>query len=113
MHELSIAQAIIDQAQDIATREQGRVSAVTVTIGSLSGVDPDALDQAFEIASEETALSGARLVIEKVPARIMCHSCNRESSPDFLSPTCLNCGSCDFEIVAGRELIIKSVDLDG
>jgi hydrogenase nickel incorporation protein HypA/HybF len=71
MHELSIAMSMIDVAQEEAARRGGEpvipVTAIYVKIGTLSGVTPDALAAAYELARESTALSNTRLVIEEVP----------------------------------------------
>ena len=48
MHELSIATAIIERADELARADgTDAVSAVTVRVGELSGVVPDALTFAF------------------------------------------------------------------
>jgi len=112
MHELSIAQALVEQVQSIATRENAKITAITVSLGTLSGVDADALDQAFKIIVEDTSLMNSRLEISKIPARIVCHSCNRESSPEFPFFACLHCGSLNFEISAGRDMLLQSVELE-
>jgi len=111
MHELSIAEALVQQVQSIALNEHSSVTSITVSIGALSGVDPEALDQAFRIAAEDSPFKGAALVIENVPARVLCHSCRKESSPDFPLFACQDCGSMDFEIISGRDLLLKSMEL--
>ncbi len=68
MHELSIAMSMIDVAEEeAATRGSQPVTAIYVKIGALSGVAPDALSAAYELARENTDLANARLVIEQVP----------------------------------------------
>jgi hydrogenase nickel incorporation protein HypA/HybF len=67
MHELSIAMSILDGAEEEAeNRGGGRLSAIYVKVGSLSGVVPDALLAAYELARENTSMSDCRLVVEKV-----------------------------------------------
>ena len=112
MHELSIAQALVEQVQSIATNEHSKITTITVSIGTLSGVDPEALDQAFTIAVDDTPLKDSKLQIEKNPARVICHSCNKESSPDFPFFACQHCNSFDFEIISGRDLLLKSIELE-
>ncbi|MFK4144611.1 hydrogenase maturation nickel metallochaperone HypA [Streptomyces sp. NPDC004065] len=112
MHELSIAAAIVDRAGALA-REDGTdtVSAVTVRVGELSGVVPDALDFAFEVAREGTALAGARLVVEQVAARAYCAPCAREFAvgmPPFF--WCPDCDRPSRELRSGRELEITGIE---
>ncbi|MEU0222561.1 hydrogenase maturation nickel metallochaperone HypA, partial [Streptomyces sp. NPDC006265] len=70
MHELSIATAIIERADELARADgTAAVSKVTVRVGELAGVVPDALGFAFEVARDGTALAGAHLVVEQIPAQ--------------------------------------------
>jgi len=112
MHELSIAQALIEQLQAIAIKERGKITAINVSIGSFSGVDADALDQAFTIATEDTPLAGSKLKINRIPAKTKCHSCNRESCPEFPLFECQYCGSMDCEMISGRDMLLQSVELE-
>ena len=66
MHEMSICQALMDQVERIAT-EQGakQVDSIVLSIGPLSGVEPDLLSRAFEIARLQTVAENALLEISK------------------------------------------------
>ncbi|MEU8033253.1 hydrogenase maturation nickel metallochaperone HypA [Streptomyces sp. NPDC049099] len=112
MHELSIATAIVEQAEEIA-RADGvdRVTAVTVRVGELAGVVPDALCFAFEVARDGTPLAGARLVVEQVTAHAWCGGCAEEFAvgmPPFF--WCPRCDRPSQELRSGRELEITAVD---
>jgi hydrogenase nickel incorporation protein HypA/HybF len=71
MHELSIALSLIETVSDELVRrgENGSVRTVWVRVGPASGVAPDALTFAFDVAVTDTALAGARLQIERAPGR--------------------------------------------
>ncbi|ELS50914.1 hydrogenase maturation nickel metallochaperone HypA [Streptomyces viridochromogenes] len=111
MHELSIATAIVEQAGELARADGAdAVSAVTVRVGELSGVVPEALDFAFEVARDGTALAGARLVVEPVPARAWCEPCAEEFAVGM--PPFFWCPACDRPSTAlrsGRELEITGI----
>ncbi|ANP52610.1 hydrogenase nickel incorporation protein HypA/HybF [Streptomyces griseochromogenes] len=112
MHELSIATAIVEQAEEIA-REDGSdgVSSVTVRVGELAGVVPDALRFAFEVARDGTALASARLVVEQVTARAWCGECAEEFAvgmPPFF--WCPRCDRPSQDLRSGRELEITGVE---
>lgn len=67
MHELSIAIGILDAAEEEAENRGGaRIIAIYLKVGALSGVVPDALLAAYELARENTPLSDCRLVMEEV-----------------------------------------------
>jgi hydrogenase nickel incorporation protein HypA/HybF len=113
MHELSIATAIVEHAAGLA-RERGAhgVSAVTVRVGELAGVVPDALAFSFDVAREGTELAGARLVVEEVAALAYCEPCAREFAvgmPPFF--WCPGCDRPSAGLRSGRELEITGVEL--
>jgi hydrogenase nickel incorporation protein HypA/HybF len=113
MHELSIAQALIEQVEEVAAREQSiRVERIVIVVGSLSGVEPDALHSAFSLVAEGTVASGAGLVIEKVAAKVKCLACGHESVAGMAFAGCEICGSQEVELSAGRELNIKSIEVE-
>ncbi|MET9090163.1 hydrogenase maturation nickel metallochaperone HypA [Streptomyces sp. NPDC004237] len=112
MHELSIATAIVEQADEWARTEGAdTVSTVSVRVGELSGVVLDALTFAFEVARDGTALADARLVVEQVTARAWCGPCDEEFAvgmPPFF--WCPHCDRPSTELRSGRELEITAVE---
>ncbi len=109
MHELSISEGIVESVCDAVP--EGRVLAVTVEIGKLSGVVPDAVRFCFDACTRGTRLEGARLDIVDVPGRGRCGSCQRELDMEELLTQC-SCGNPFLEIVRGRELRIRSVEVN-
>jgi len=113
MHEFSIAESLLEIISQEARAYRGaKVKAVTLRIGTLSGVVPEALEFAFQVLSEDTLAEGARLVIERTALRIVCNTCGTESMPDDPFIICPVCGSADVEIKEGRELDIESMEID-
>ena len=108
MHELAIAQGVIDQVTE--RLPDGRVTRVRLEIGSLSGVVADSLLFCFDLAAEGTNLAGASLEISETAARCNCRQCGREFTPDGLLPLC-PCGSADVRVLSGEELRISSVEV--
>jgi hydrogenase nickel incorporation protein HypA/HybF len=113
MHELSIAQSLIDEASQAAAREgYDSVTKISVRIGSLSGVNVRALCFAFEVASESTACEGARLFIDEIELTVHCPRCDEAKTLrndfQFICPTC---GSPTPEIITGRELELVSIEV--
>lgn len=113
MHELSIAFALVEQVTRVAHEEKATaVVGITIAVGTLSGVDPAALEAAFPLAAEKTMLENARLTIREVPATIRCRHCQALRTKPVPQGQCESCNSDDVEITGGRELTIASVDLD-
>lgn len=110
MHELSIAQAVIDVAARHANGR--RVNKIHVKVGHLRQVVPSALDFSFELASENTPVEGAELEMDEVPATGTCRNCEAESQLKSFPLQCTNCGGFDLEITAGEELYVESLELE-
>lgn len=112
MHELSIAQALVDEVEQIRIRENAAgVVSVTVDIGALSGVEQDSLEFVFPLATDGTGMANAVLVIRKTDAEVTCDECGNESRPSLENIRCGVCGSEQVRITGGRSVIIKSVEL--
>jgi len=113
VHELGITQSIVDIAEQTARQHGGgKITSVTVEIGSLSGVVPDAVEFCFEACSKETLLEGARLVINVIPGRGRCLQCATEQEIDNHSFACDACGALGLERLQGEELRIKELEVD-
>jgi len=115
MHELSIAISLIDLAIEAVEDAglAGPVNVVRVRVGALSGVVVEALDFAWETAAEGTMCEGARLDIERVPARVRCEVCKMETVLDE-PPTfaCDGCGLPTAEVTAGKEMDLMALELE-
>jgi hydrogenase nickel incorporation protein HypA/HybF len=113
MHELSIALSILDVAAEEAERHGGRVTAVHLRLGPLSGVVKDALVSAYELAREDTPLARADLVVEEVPVVAYCPACAAEQPlAAVLDLCCPACGAPTPKIVRGRELEVIALELE-
>jgi hydrogenase nickel incorporation protein HypA/HybF len=113
MHELSIANSIIDLASEVAASAGARrVTAVHIRIGSLAGVAAESLTFCYEVASRGTLLDGSRLVVESAPVVIHCPSCERDVElEDLLRFVCPRCGTPTADVRSGRELEIESIEV--
>jgi hydrogenase nickel incorporation protein HypA/HybF len=109
VHELSLCDAILGTMMQ---RADGRpVRQVTVRIGHLRQVVPDALQFGWEILTDSTEMKGCELVIEQVPAVVECHDCRSETTLDMPILACGNCGSFEVELLSGEEFLIVSMQV--
>jgi hydrogenase nickel incorporation protein HypA/HybF len=113
MHELSIAMSLVEMTcEELEKQADGRVEALHVRIGRLSGVVPNALISAFELAAEGTPIEGAGIVIEETPIRVMCPVCREERAiEDVQNFRCASCGAPASEVVGGRELELVALEI--
>ncbi len=112
MHELSIANSIVETVTSELTGETGRIKAIQIDVGVLSGVVPEALMFAWEAACQGSRLAGSRLEIHSIPAAVQCPGCDAErtlSSPDRLR--CPVCNAFVPDLISGQELRIRGVEL--
>jgi hydrogenase nickel incorporation protein HypA/HybF len=114
VHELSIALSIIEGAEEEILRQGGgRVCAVHIKLGPLSGVAKEALLFSYDLACQATALEGSRLVIEDVPVRIYCLACHAACDP--VAPYRLQCSTCGApasHVERGTELELVALELE-
>ena len=113
MHELSLAQAMVEEVEKVLIKEGAtKVISLTITIGALSGVEKEALDFAFPVVAEGTPLEDAVLLFDEVPAKVKCRDCHQLSGSDRYFLQCEHCESINVEIVSGREFMIKSMEIE-
>ena len=115
VHELGIAQSILESALDGARRAGAeRVHVVRLRLGRLAGVVRESLEFAFEVIRQGTPAAGATIEVEDVPARFRCRACSAEFSPRDDPPvleSCPGCGGRDATLVSGREIEIASIEI--
>ncbi|OGV70301.1 MAG: hydrogenase maturation nickel metallochaperone HypA [Lentisphaerae bacterium RIFOXYA12_64_32] len=112
MHEFSIAIQLVEHVLALAAENRAtRVCRVVVEAGSLQAVVPDALQLAFEAAAKGTLAEGAELDVREVAADAVCRRCQRCYQPSVTDYQCPGCGAADPKIVAGRGVVIRTVDL--
>jgi len=113
MHEMSLVEALMDTLLDMQRRQGwSRVSRVTLKVGRLRQVVPEAMVFCFEVASKGTSVEGASLEIEEAPLVSRCTRCGEEWSDSESLGLCPFCGSVDVEVVQGMELLLESVEVE-
>jgi hydrogenase nickel incorporation protein HypA/HybF len=113
MHELSIALNLVEIAEAAAREaDVSHVEAVHLELGVFSGVVPDALLLAYELATEDSLLKGSQLVIEELPLRVFCPSCKAEREIENLQLLeCPDCGTPCGEIIQGKEIKLSFLEI--
>ena len=113
MHELSIAIGMIDRVMEESESRGGLdVEAVHLRLGVFSGVDKHALLFSYELACQDTALEGSRLVIESVPLVVYCPACLGDKNPPSLYQICCpDCFTPTEKIVSGREIEVAFLEV--
>jgi hydrogenase nickel incorporation protein HypA/HybF len=115
MHELAVAQSIVDAVEARAAEcNAARVKGVRLKIGEASGIVTDSLTFCFEmLASLDPTLAGAQLLIDTVPHRARCRHCATEFNVINFVAQCPTCKEWSSEIVSGTELQILEMEIEG
>jgi hydrogenase nickel incorporation protein HypA/HybF len=108
VHELSITESVVATVSE----HEGDIPVLSLTleIGALSGVVPDAVRFCFELCAVGTPCEGARLEIVGTPGRAHCRDCGVDvelPDPIALCP----CGSADLDITDGLQLRITRLEI--
>jgi len=113
MHEMGIANAILEAVVTEATRLNGQhPSRVGVRIGELAAVDPEALHFCFDALVRGTDLEPLELDIELCPRKHRCPQCDEVFPVVDYFTECPRCGGLRTEFVSGDELELAFLEVD-
>ena len=114
MHEMAIANEILRLVKKTASEAGGRkVKKISLRVGAFAGVMIDALRFGLETISAGTIAADAVIEIENVALMIRCQKCVRQSEIEPYYFICPHCQSTEVEIIAGEELELVSLEIDG
>ncbi len=112
MHELSIAMGIIKIAeQETKKANKTAVDVIELEIGSMAGVELDSLEYVWETAIKDTVLENAKLEIDFIQAKAICLECETEFNMNKMYDSCTNCNSHFKNIIQGKELRVKALEV--
>ena len=110
MHELSIAQSIVELAEQQALSHQATaIEELELEIGALAGIDMISLDFALQSAIKGSMLENARIIKQRTSGEGRCGDCEHMFNVENLYTSCPFCGSYVVNIIKGKELKIKSI----
>jgi hydrogenase nickel incorporation protein HypA/HybF len=114
MHEMGIAMEIVDIAKASIPEDMkgAKIQRVNLQVGKLSAIVADSLRFCFDLVIKDTPLEGAELSIEELPVVVRCKDCQAQwtvTEPIF---TCQQCEGGNIDILSGRELDIKSIEIE-
>ena len=113
MHELSIAESLIEMIEEnAATHNFKKVTKITLEIGVLAGIEKSALLFCFDVAAKNSLAEDAELVILDKLAGGICRHCHRQVITSGWYQPCPHCGHVGIEISEGQQMIIKSLQVE-
>ena len=93
MHEMALAESMLEIVERTARGNAAPRHADWVEIGALSHVEPEALRFCFDVVTRPSLAEGARLDIQTTPGAAWCMPCGRRSRCSRLGEACPHCGS--------------------
>lgn len=112
MHELALAESVLELIDDAARAEGFRhVRKVVLEIGQLAAVEAEAMRFCFDAVVRDTLADGAFLEIEAVPATGRCGRCGATVAMEEPVGVCPHCGG-SVKLRSGREMRLKSLEVE-
>ena len=112
MHEMAIAQSLLDIVLQHAARQPGRVTRVKLQVGQMTQVVPEALEFGFQALAQGTAAEKATLEIEIIPLSVHCEGCGQTAFLETYRFLCPKCQSPQVKLLTGRELAVEYLEVE-
>ena len=115
MHELSIATALAETLTGYMKEHNVKVSCAHICVGMLSGIDPEALQFAWEPAVENfpgCGLDKCRLDIRMAKLKHKCRQCAGEFEFDSWQIECPECKTDSLQRTSGNEFLLESIEVE-
>ena len=113
MHELSIAQNILEIVRETADKNNAKtISGIELEIGKFSGVEIDALEFTLQTLMENLELQNTTVTIDNITGMGHCNDCGNDFEMMNMYVGCDACKSNSINITAGQELRVKSINVD-
>ena len=110
MHEISLLENILDILENHAkAQEFNQVKKISLKIGKLSCVEPDALRFGFDVVMKNTLAENAELEIIQTDGVGVCQRCGQTVRLETLHDPCSACGSPGVIVTQGNEMKIKDL----
>jgi len=113
MHEYSIVQSLLESCEEHAISNGAKkVTKVVVKIGTMSGVEPHLLKDAFDMFKEDTICDNCEFVMNIQKVKIDCNSCHNTNELEHNEYLCPKCKSNDIKIIDGESMLLMQLELN-
>lgn len=113
MHEMALAEGVLQIVEDAARREGlRRIHAVWLEIGQLASVEPEAMRFCFDAVTRDSVAAGARLEIVATAGAAWCNACCAPVALAALGDACPSCGGYRLRVTGGTEMRVKELEAE-
>ncbi|MHC1748278.1 MAG: hydrogenase maturation nickel metallochaperone HypA [Cellulosilyticaceae bacterium] len=110
MHELSVVFEVVKTVEKFAVNNNlTKIDTVVLQIGELSSMIPKYIEACYPAAVDGTILQDTKLKIEILPGNALCKKCRRVFNVIKNNSTCPKCASETWELLGGKEFMIKEI----
>jgi hydrogenase nickel incorporation protein HypA/HybF len=114
MHELPVTRSILAIVlRHAKARGVTKVVTIDLSIGALSDLEAEWLQDYFDHLSRGTPAQGAKLRVRRSPLGFLCEPCSREFTADreeLEEARCPQCGSRDATLISGTGYTVESME---
>ena len=113
MHEMALAEGVLQIVEDAARREGlRRVRTVWLEIGQLASVEPEAMRFCFDAVARDSIAAGARLEIIATAGSAWCAECAAAIALAAIGDACARCGGYQLRVTGGTEMRVKELEAE-
>ncbi len=113
MHELPVTESLLELSLEHAAQAGGgRITALYLVVGPLSGIVGESVRFYWEMLSRETIAEGAVLHFRHTELVLECRGCGSTFKPAAEDYICPFCESVETRVVGGQEFHLEALDLD-
>ncbi|HHX62124.1 MAG TPA: hydrogenase maturation nickel metallochaperone HypA [Epulopiscium sp.] len=110
MHELGVVIEVIKTVENFVLQNNlTTVDKIVLQIGELSSMIPKYVEACYPAAVDGTSFEDTKLEIEIIPGNGLCKQCNQVFNLTVSQHKCPYCKSMDWEVLGGREFMIKEI----
>lgn len=110
MHEVGVMIEVIKTVENFARKNNlKKIDTLVLQIGQLSSIIPRYIEACYPAAVDGTMLQDTKLEIEILPGNGICRKCSKVFNLIENDNICPKCGSKDWEILCGKEFMIKEI----
>lgn len=113
MHELSLAENLLQIIEDAARTQQfSRVRTVRLEIGQLACIEQESLRFYFDAVTADSIAQQAKLEIIDIAGQAECEACGQRCRIEAYDTACPHCGCYALKVTQGGEMRIKELEVE-
>jgi len=110
LHELGVVIEVVKTVEEFAKKNGvTKIQTIVLQIGELSSMIPKYIEACYPAAVDGTPLEETKLSIEVLPGNALCEKCKKVFNIIENKSICPGCKSRDWEILSGKEFMIKEI----